>query len=329
MILAKVATLKQLAAFHTVARLGSVSQAADELHLTQSAVSIQVASIEAAVGTPLLMRTGRGVRLTEAGEMLQNYAERLLSLWNEMGDGMATLLGAFSGTLRVGAVATAEYWLPSLLMAFINENPKVQVKVHTGSGAEMVRCLAAQEIDVAVMGNPPDELKPAASHFARNPIGFLAAPQHPLMAERRLTMTRLAESNLLVRERGSGSRLTLTRVFKEAGLHLRIGSELSSNEAIKQMCIAGFGPAFLSLNTCILEMKAGLLALLPIPGNPIEREWFVVHSPSKQLPQVAVAFEQFLRLHGQSRIDQLLESREALPGLAVGRRALKQARRPA
>src|SRR5262245_33721705 len=170
------------------------------------------------------MRTGRGVRLTEAGEMLQNYAERLLSLWNEMGDGMASLLGAFSGTLRVGAVATAEYWLPSLLAAFIHENPKVQVKVHTGNGAEMVRCLAAQEIDVAVMGNPPDELKSAASHFARNPMGFLAASQHPLMAERRLTMTRLAESNMLVRERGSGSRLTLTRMFKEAGLHLRIGS---------------------------------------------------------------------------------------------------------
>lgn len=329
MVLSKVATLKQLAAFHTVARLGSVSQAADELHLTQSAVSIQVASIEAAVGTTLLMRTGRGVRLTEAGELLQNYAERVLALWNEMGDGMATLLGAFSGTLRVGAVATAEYWLPSLLVAFINENPKVQVKLHTGNFAEMVRCLAAQEIDVAVMGNPPDELKPAASHFARNPMGFLAAPHHPLVAERRLTMARLAESNMLVRERGSGSRLTLMRVFKEAGLHLRIGSELSSNEAIKQMCIAGFGPAHLSLHTCILEMKAGLLTLLPIPGNPIEREWFVVHSPSKQLPQVAVAFEQFLRLRGQSEIDQLFESREALPGPPVGRRALTRARRAA
>jgi LysR family transcriptional regulator, low CO2-responsive transcriptional regulator len=319
MALAKIATLKQLVAFHTAARLGSVSQAAEELHLTQSAVSIQIASIEAAVGTPLFLRTGRGVRLTEAGELLQNYAERVLSLWNEMGDSMATSLGAFTGTLRVGAVTTSEYWLPSLLVAFVNENPRVKIKLQIGNRDEVVRGLAAQDFDVAVIGNPPDELKPTSSKFAKNPMGFMAAPNHPLMAERRLTMARLAESNLLVRERGSGSRTTLMRLFKEAGLHLRIGSELSSNEAIKQMCIAGFGPAYLSLHTCILEMKAGLLKLLPMPGNTIEREWFVVHSPSKKLPQVAVAFERFLRLRGQGKINLLLEEREALPGPALAR----------
>ena len=321
MALAKIATLKQLAAFHTVARLGSVSQAAKELHLTQSAVSIQIASIEAAVGTPLLLRTGRGVRMTEAGELLQNYAERTLALWNEMGEGMATFLGAFSGTLRVGAVATSEYWLPSVLVTFVSENPKVKIKLHTGNREQMVRSLAAQEIDVAVMGNPPDELKPTSSRFAKNPMGFMAAPQHPLMSERKLTMEMLSEANLLVRERGSGSRTTVMRLFKEAGLHLRIGSELSSNEVIKQMCIAGFGPAYLSLHTCLLEMKAGLLALLPMRGNPVEREWYVVHSPSKQLPQVAVAFERFLRLRGQAKINQLLEEREGLPGLSQGKRA--------
>ena len=319
MSLAKVATLKQLSAFHTVARLGSISKAAEALHLTQSAVSIQIGSIEETIGTPLLVRTGRGVRLTEAGELLQGYADRVIALWNEMGESMDTFLGAFSGTLRVGAVATTEYWLPSLLVAFASENPKAKLKLHTGNRDEIVRILAAQEIDVAVMGNPPDELKPTSTRFAKNPMGFLASPNHPLMAERRLTMAKLAEAHLLVRERGSGSRATLTRLFKEAGLNLRIGSELSSNEAIKQMCIAGFGPAYLSLHTCILEMKAGLLALLPMPRNTIEREWFVVHSPSaKDLPQVAFAFERFLRLRGQMKINQLLEARETLPGLALG-----------
>ncbi len=322
MSLAKVATLKQLSAFHTVARLGSITQAADALHLTQSAVSIQIGSIEETVGTALLVRTGRGVRLTEAGELLQGYADRVIALWNEMGESMDTFLGAFSGTLRVGAVATTEYWLPTLLVAFANENPKAKVKLHTGNRDEIVRSLAAQEIDVAVMGNPPDELKPTSTRFARNPMGFLATPNHPLMAERRLTMAKLAEAHLLVRERGSGSRATLTRLFKEAGLNLRIGSELSSNEAIKQMCIAGFGPAYLSLHTCVLEMKAGLLALLPMPRNTIERDWFVAHSPSaKQLPQVAFAFERFLRLRGQMKINQLLELRETLPGLALAERA--------
>lgn len=329
MPLAKVATLKQLSAFHTVARLGNISRAAEELHLTQSAVSIQIGSIEETVGTPLLLRTGRGVRLTEAGELLFDYAERVISLWNEMGESMDTFLGAFSGTLRVGAVATTEYWLPTLLVDFANENPKAKVKLKTGNREEILRSLLTHDIDVAVMGNPPDELKQTSTRFAKNPMGFLAAPDHPLMAERKLTMAKLAESHLLVRERGSGSRATLTRLFKEAGLNLRIGSELSSNEVIKQMCIAGFGPAYLSLHTCILEMKAGLLALLPMPRNTIEREWFVAHSPSKKMPQVALAFERFLRLRGQHKINQLLELREGLPGLALSPRERGASRRPA
>jgi DNA-binding transcriptional LysR family regulator len=328
MSFAKVATLKQLAAFQLVARLGSISQAAQALHLTQSAVSIQIGSIEETVGTALLVRTGRGVRLTEAGELLQTYAERVLALWNEMGDGMDTFVGAFSGTLRVGAVATTEYWLPSLLVAFASENPKVKLKLQTGNREEIVRHLGAHEIDIAVIGTPPDELKPTATRFAKNPMGFLASPDHPLMAESRLTMARLAEEHLLVRERGSGSRATLSRLFKEAGLQLRIGSELSSNEAIKQMCIAGFGPAYLSLHACILEMKAGLLALLPLPRSVIERDWFVAHAPAaKQLPQLAFAFERFLRQRGQTKINELLEQRHALPGLAATGRTRSAVRR--
>lgn len=310
MTLAKNANLKQLATFHTVARLGSVSQAAEELHLTQSAVSIQIGAVEQAVGTELFVRTGRGVRLTEAGELLRAHAERVMAAWSETSDAMETFLGAFAGTLRVGAVATAEYWLPSLLVTFVGENPKVKIKLDTGNRDEVVRSLMAQEIDIAVMGNPPDELKPGAAAFAKNPMGFVASPKHPLMARKPLTMAMLAESHLLVRERGSGSRTTVTRLFREAGLHLRIGSELSSNEAIKQMCIAGFGPAYLSIHTCVLEMRAGLLALLPLPDNPIERTWYVVHAPSKQLPHVAHAFERFLRTRGQAEIHRVVDQRE-------------------
>jgi DNA-binding transcriptional LysR family regulator len=258
------------------------------------------------------------MRLTEAGVMLQGYAERIVDLWDEMGENMSTYVGAFAGTLRVGAVATTEYWLPSLLVAYANENPKAKVKLHVGNRDEIVRSLESQEIDVAVMGNPPDSLKPTSTRFAKNLMGFLAGPAHPLIAEENLTMARLAQEPMLVRERGSGSRATVTRLFREAGYTMRIGSEFASNEAIKQMCMAGFGPAYLSLPTCILEMKAGLLTLLPMEGNIIEREWFVAHSPAtKPLPQMAVAFERFLKLNGQKKIDQLLALREALPGMAL------------
>jgi DNA-binding transcriptional LysR family regulator len=306
MPLSKHASFRQLATFHAVARLGSVSLAADEMHLTQPAVSIQIGTLEESAGTPLLQRTGRGIRLTEAGELLAGYAGRILDLWREAGDEMAMLQGVFSGTLRVGAITTAEYLLPPILVNFAKEHPKVKVKLQVGNRDEIVRMLAGQEIDIAIMGRPPAELKTDSSAFAKHPMAFLAAPSHPLMSAAKPSIALLSDTRMLVRERGSGTRTTVERFFKDHGLPLRIGSELSSNEAIKQMCAAGFGIAFLSMHTCVLEMNAGLLGVLPVPGNPVVRDWYVMHLASRQLPQVALAFEEYLRTHGQAQIQQQL-----------------------
>jgi DNA-binding transcriptional LysR family regulator len=267
-----------------------------------------------------MQRTGRGIRLTEAGELLASYAQRILELWREAGEQMAAHRGEFSGTLRVGAVTTAEYLLPPLLVAFASEHPKVQVKLQVGNRDQIVRMLAGQEIDLAIMGRPPGELKTVSLPFAKHPMAFLAAPGHALMGKRRTELARVAETHLLVRERGSGTRTTLERLFKEAGLPLRIGSEMSSNEAIKHMCAAGLGIAFLSLHTCVLELETGLLAVLPLPGNPIQRDWFVMHLTSRQLPHVAQAFKTFLSEHGQQLVTQQLEtSHRAASGASAGR----------
>ena len=240
----KNATFRQLAAFNAVARLGSVSRAASELHLTQPAVSIQLKLLEESAGAPLLEREGRGVKLSAAGEVMADYAARILDLWREAGDEMAAQRGVFSGTLRLGAVTTAEYLLPPLLVAFAKVQPSVKVQLKVGNRDEIVQMLAGQEVDLAVMGRPPGELKTVAAPFARHPMAFMAAPSHALMKKRKtVTLADLADANLMVRERGSGTRATLERLHKDAGLPLRIGSELSSNEAIKQMCAAGFGAA--------------------------------------------------------------------------------------
>lgn len=301
MSLARSASLKQVATFRAVARLGSVSLAAEEMHLSQSAVSIQVASLEAAAGAQLLERTGRGVRLTEAGELLLSYADRLVSLWNETSDEMDTYLGAFAGTLRIGAVSTAEYWVPRFLVDFVNQNSRVKINLVVANRQDIVRSLASHEIDVAVMGRPPEELATRSSCIGTNPMAFVSAPHCPTAGVKVLSLAQLSERRLLVRERGSGTRTSLERVFKEAGLRFRVGSELSSNEAIKQMCAAGFGPAYLSLHTCLLELQAGLLKILPLPNNPTERGWHVVSVETRQLPKVALAFEQFMRREQQAK----------------------------
>jgi LysR family transcriptional regulator, low CO2-responsive transcriptional regulator len=324
MPLTKNATFRQLATFHTVARLSSVSLAADELHLTQPAVSIQIGILEESAGTPLLSRSGRGIRPTAAGELLAQYAGRILELWREAGEEMATLQGVFSGTLRVGAVTTAEYLLPPLLVAFANDNPKIKFNLRVGNRDEIVRMLASHEIDLAIMGRPPAELKTNSVVFAKHPMGFFAAPDHPLMAKRGLTIAALTDERILVRERGSGTRTTVERIFKDADLRLRIGSEMSSNEAIKQMCAAGFGVAFLSLHSCVLERQADLLHLLPMAGNPIDRDWCVLHLSAQQLPQVALAFKEFLRDHGQAQIKRQLGVPVAKAPSRAGREAPRQ-----
>ena len=315
----KNATFRQLTVFHAVARLGSVSRAATELALSQPAVSMQLRLLEEGAGAALLERVGRGIRLSAAGEVMAGYAGRILELWRECGDEIGAQGGALAGTLRIGAVTTAEYLLPPLLVAFTGGRSDVSVQLRVGNREQIVHMLAAQEIDLAIMGQPPTELKTLSRAFAAHPMAFLAAPTHPLMAAPGPTLAQVAATPLLLRERGSGTRTTLERWFGEAGLVLHIGSELSSNEAIKQRCAAGFGIAFLSMHTCGLELDAGLLALLPMAGNPIEREWFVIQEAARRAPRLAGAFVDFLAERGQALIQAQLHPQSSPTAAAAPR----------
>ena len=318
MSLAKTANIKQLITFQKVARLGNVSLAAEELFLSQSATSIQLSNLEEAVGVKLLSRTGRGIRLTEAGEVLYTLSERVLNTWQEVSDEMESYLGDFSGTLRIGAVTTAEYWLPHLLVNFANANPKIKLKLQVANRDDIVRYLSADEIDLAVMGRAPDEIRVKSVGFANNPTAFLAAPSHALMHTHGLSLEMLANAQMLVREKGSGARSSLERMFKGEGIKLAVGAELSSNESIKQLCIAGLGPAYMSLQSCLLEIRAGLLSVLPLPNNPLNRRWNVVHLEHKPLSQVASVFMEHLIRNGQKEIEQQLTKLSKIPvdGLA-------------
>jgi DNA-binding transcriptional LysR family regulator len=290
----KATSFRQLKTLQTVARVGSVSGAAVELHLTQPAVSLQISQLAEAAGTPLLRRAGREVKFTAAGDIMVRYANEILSLWNEAGEEVAALRGELGGTLRIGAITTAEYLVPPLLVEFTKARPGVKLQFRIGNRDEIVRMLAANEIDLAIMGRQPRELRTHATAFAKHPMAFVASPSHALMRSKQVELADLVSAKLLVRERGSGTRVTVEALFKERGLKLHVASELSSNEAIKQLVEAGLGVAFLSLHACALEFRAGLLALLPVPATPIERAWHVVHVSDRRLPHVATAFREFL-----------------------------------
>ena len=301
------ASFRQLQALVLVARLESVSKAAEAMHVTQPAVSLQLRTLEEITGTALTRKVGRSLQLTAAGEVMAEFSERILHLWEQAGDELAALNGISSGTLRIGAVTTAEHLLPPLLVPFTMERPDVRLKLQVGNRVEIVNMLARQEIDLAIMGTPPREFRTNAARFARHPMGFVASPSHPLMRKKKVTLADVSGANLLVRERGSGTRTAVEKLFKEGGHPLNFGSEVSSNEAIKRMVSAGLGLGFLSVHACALEFQAGLIKLLPMPGNPGEADWHVMHLAGHPIPKVAAAFQDFVIDQGQALVQRDLE----------------------
>jgi DNA-binding transcriptional LysR family regulator len=299
------ASFRQLQSLVLVARHGSVSRAADAIHLTQPAVSLQIRTLEETAGMALTRKVGRNIQLTAAGEVMAEFSERILRLWEQASDELAALQGVTSGTLRIGAVTTAEHLLPPMLVPFTLERPDVRLKLQVGNRTEIINMLARHEIELAIMGTPPRELRTNAAKFARHPMAFVASPSHPLMKKKKVTLNDVMAANLLVRERGSGTRTAVEKLLREEGHAAEFGSEVSSNEAIKRMVAAGLGVGFLSVHACGLEFEAGLLATLPI--NLVEADWHIMHLSDQPIPKVAAAFQDFVIENGQDLVARELE----------------------
>jgi len=297
-------TLRQMKVFAVVARHLSFTRAARELHLTQPAVSQQIRLLEQEVGLPLFEKIGRKVHLAPAGEELLRYANQTLELLREASESLAAMRGLRRGVLKLGAVSTAKYFAPSLLSAFTPAYPEVTIKFAVGNRGEIIKQLAANEIDLVIMGRPPRELDTIAEPFAKHPLIIIASPGHPLARRRRIALQQLASQQFLIREEGSGTRASMEYVFRERQVPFRVSMEVSSNETIKQAVMANMGISFISAHTVGLELAAGKLASLDVIGLPIVRDWYVIHLREKHLAPIAAAFRAFLLSQGGRIIHQ-------------------------
>ncbi|MDL2356703.1 MAG: LysR family transcriptional regulator [Pseudomonadota bacterium] len=287
-------TLRQLDTFLAVARELSVSRAADKLHVTQPAVSMQMRQLEEAVGLPLIEPLGRGIRLTEAGVDLHQYALAALAELRQLDDAMAQRRGLRKGRVELAIVSTAKYFVPMLLVLFRKKFPDVEVALQIHNRENIMRLLANNEIDLVIMGLTPPTLDCEATAFATNPMAVVSAPSHPLSRRRGAPLTILADYEFVVRESGSGTRQLMERTFAEHGFAPPIAMEMPSNETIKQAVMAGMGLSFLSLRTIRHELAAGHLVQLDLAGMPVVRHWHVTHLRTKRLSPAAQVFKQFL-----------------------------------
>jgi len=289
-------TLRQLRTFKTVADLTSFSAAAQRLKLSQPSVSYQVKELEETLGLPLLDRLGKRVQLTEAGNVLYNYARRMLDVLDEATVVIEEMRGIQRGTLRVGASTTVGiYLLPAALGAFKKLHPGLVISLEIGTRARVQDQVLRNELDLAVVGPALKDPELAIIPFLSDELAVVAPAGHALAGRRGLTLKDLADQPFIMREAASGSRLSLEKAARKAGAKLRVAMELGSNGAIKHAVESGLGLAVISRYATALEFSSGRLVELDVRGFPIRRDWHIVHLRRRKLPASVLAFIDFLK----------------------------------
>jgi LysR family transcriptional regulator, low CO2-responsive transcriptional regulator len=293
-------TLRQLRTFTTALRAGSFSAAAEALHITPPAVTVQMRQLETLAGMPLLERTSDGLKSTDAGREIATAALRIEATLAECGDALASLRGLDSGRVAVGVVSTAKYFAPQVLGAFARAHPGVEIRLEVGNRAAILAALEANTLDLALTGWPPRKLAVQKAAVGDHPHIIIARPDHVHANQRQVGAAALAAETFLVREPGSGTRLLMERLFADARVKPRIGMEMGSNETIKQAVIAGLGIAFISAHTVAVELADGRLVALDVVGLPVMRTWYIVNLAKKRLLPSAAALRQFMISEGHA-----------------------------
>ncbi len=302
--IARHASLRQLQVFESIARLGSFTKAAVELALTQPTLSIQIKKLTDVIGMPLFEQIGKRVYLTNCGRILLQATRELFDTFSRLDMQLANLKGLKSGHLNLAVVTTAKYFAPRVLGEFCRRYPGIEVALKVTNRERLLERMADNMDDLYIMGQPPVSPEVEFEPFLLNPIVIVAPRTHPLVTERAIPLSRLAQEPFIMREAGSGTRMAIERFFKEHGVTLKVRMELGSNEAIKQIVASGMGIAGLSQHALIWEAPMGEIALLDVQGFPLDWHWYVGYPAGKQLSVVARAFLAFLQEEGKHMADR-------------------------
>lgn len=295
---ARIGTLRQLEILLAVHDEGGVTAAAEQLHLTQSTVSMQLKKLSDAIEMPLYQRVGKRQIFTEAGEALVHTARDVMQQFEQLDMQLADMRGLKSGVLRISMVTTSKYFIPHLIGSFCERYPELDVEFHVGNRQQIIDRLHEGLDDLYVFSHPPENEDIAASAFLPNPLVAIAPQGHPLSKRRTIALEQLVQQPLLMRERGSGTRYAIEKHFKEKDVNLQIRMTIESNEAIKHAVMAGLGISILSEHTLAFGGSEGLVEL-SVKGLPIQSQWYLVRQRQRQPSLVAQAFLDYLEASDQ------------------------------
>ncbi|WP_413197009.1 LysR family transcriptional regulator [Pararobbsia alpina] len=290
----KNATFRQLKTFETVARRLSFSRAAEELCLTQPAVSAQIKQLEEHVGLVLIEQLGKKLYLTPAGHEMLEQARGIIEQFRIAETAMARMRESAGGRLKVGLISAGSYFIPETIAAFSKSHAAVDLEMHVSNREEVLRQLDQNAIDLAIMIGGSQDTSHVNAAFAQHAFVLACSPTHPLLASASLSLQDLTKENFITRERGSDTRRVMDEVFAGKIESLANALEIASTETIKHAVMAGMGISFVSAQTITLELKAGLIDVLDVVDFPVVESWCVVHRRDKNLTTAAAAFKAFL-----------------------------------
>ncbi len=303
-VLARSATLRQLQVFESIARHNSFSRAAEELHLTQPTVSMQVKKLVDILEAPLFERIGRKVYLTAVGQALYASVDGILEQLSIAEQKINHLKGFSGGSVKMSVISTAQYFVPKVIHEFMQSYPDVSVILRVGNKESLLERIAQNKDDFYLLGQPPEGLNIESTLLADNPLAFVANSSHPLVGKK-LHIEDLANEAFLMREVGSGIRSQIEKVFEELKFQPRLKMVLGGNEVIRLGLLQGLGVTVTAVSTLIKEIEAGEISILDVEGFPINRHWYLAYPKGKVLSIAAEELIKLLRLEGKSFSQQV------------------------
>jgi DNA-binding transcriptional LysR family regulator len=289
----------RLVAFRAVAEQLSFRKAAEELYLTQPAVSLQIKALEEDVGVQLFDRTGSHITLTAAGKVLLDYCEQVKTLLAQTEHAIAALSGENSGELALGASTTiAQYVLPRLLGEFCREHPRVHPTLVSGNTEHIVEAVEKQKIALGFIEGPTRSRDVKTEPFLEDELVLIASTAHEWAERSSVSCSEIASIPLLMRERGSGTRHVIELALERQGVKrnsMHIVMELDSTEAIKSAVEAGLGVGFVSRWAIAKDLRLGnTFKIVEVEGLSIKREFLVAHASGPEPQGLAIEFQRFV-----------------------------------
>lgn len=281
-------TFRQLRLFLALAETGSVSRAAQRMHVTQPTASAQLKELTESIGLPLHEVIARRVHLTDAGRRLAQTARAMMMEWESFEQTIDQVKGLERGRLRIAAVSTAKYFIPRLVGKFCKQHPAIDVSLEVLNRDGVVARLRENLDEIYIMSMPPDFIDLEDEVFMENPLVLIAAKSAFAKTARPRHLAQLKGQRFILREPGSGTRMATDQHFRSHRFTPDVRLELGSNEAIKEAVAGGLGLGVISRHA--LQGAARDVQVLDIEGFPISSRWHVVHPRTKQLSPIAQAF---------------------------------------